>query len=117
MFVFKTCGQQILSLPVRHVLHKGCFLQLFLCTTLFSNIFLLPSRSPRFLLRPCAMIGSCSNAVLRFEFICNKCQCLLIICFTSGNVLLYVKTKGILFRSFCLDFGASDAFVSIFGSR
>ena len=64
MFVFKTCGQQILSLPVRHVLHKSCFLQLFLRNTLLSNIFLLPSRSPRFLFCPCAMIGSYSNAFL-----------------------------------------------------
>ena len=43
------------------------------------------------------MRGSCANAVLRFEFICNKCQCLVIICFEFGNVLLYVVIKGILF--------------------
>ena len=43
------------------------------------------------------MRGSCSNAVLRFEFICSKCQCLLIICFKFDNVLLYVVIKGILF--------------------
>ena len=48
-------------------------LVLFLHTTLTSNIFLFPTRSPRFLLRLYAMRGYCSNAVYRFEFICNKC--------------------------------------------
>ena len=46
------------------------------------------------------MTGTCSNAVLRFEFICNKFQCLIIICFAFDNVLLYVITKGILFYLF-----------------
>ena len=46
------------------------------------------------------MRGSCSNAVLRFEFICNKCQCLLIICFTFGNFLLYVVIKEFFFDLF-----------------
>ena len=43
------------------------------------------------------MRGSCSNAVLRFECICNKCHCLLIIYFTFGNGFLYFVIKGILF--------------------
>ena len=37
-------------------------------------MFLLPMRKvciPRFLFRLYGMPGSCSNAVLRFEFICN----------------------------------------------
>ena len=59
------------------------------------------------------MIGSYSNVVLRFEFICNKRQCLLIICFTFGNVLLYVITKGILFGSFSIDFDAGSVSLSI----
>ena len=46
------------------------------------------------------MRGSCSNAVLRFEFICTQCQCLLIMCFKFGNVLLYVVIKGFLFDLF-----------------
>ena len=87
----------MLSLLIRHGLQKSCFLLLFLRTTLPSNIFLLLIRSPRFLFRLYVLRGSCSNAVLGFEFICNKCQCLLIICFTFGNDLLYVITKGVLF--------------------
>ena len=63
------------------------------------------------------MRGSCSNAVPRFEFICNKCQCLLIICFKFGNVLLCVVIKGILFLSFSFDFGVSDASLSISHNR
>ena len=59
------------------------------------------------------MLGSCLNPVLRFKFICNKCQCLLIICFIFGNVLLYVITKGILFWSFSNNLGASNRFHSI----
>ena len=50
------------------------------------------------------MRGYCSNAVLRFEFICNKCQCLLIICFIFGSALLF-------------DFGFSNASVSISDNR
>ena len=34
------------------------------------------------------MTGFCSSAVLKFEFICNKWQCLLMICFTFDNALL-----------------------------
>ena len=63
------------------------------------------------------MRGSGSNAVLRFEFICNKCQCLLIICFTFGNVLLYVAIKGILSLSFSFYFGVSNASLSISDNR
>ena len=67
---------------------------------ILSIIFLLPIRSPRFLFRLYA-IGTCSNKVLRIKFICNKCQCLLITCFIlGGNVLFYVKAKGILFWYF-----------------
>ena len=82
-----------------------------------SNNFLLPVSSSRFLFGLYAMIGCCSNTGLRFEFICNKYQCLLINCFTFGNVLLYVITKGILFQYFSLDLGASNAFLSVCGSR
>ena len=55
-------------------------------TTLLSKNFLLPIKSPRFLFRLYAMTGSSSNAILRFDFICNKFQCLLKICFTFGNI-------------------------------
>ena len=82
-------------------------------TTLWSNIFLLQSRSPRFLFGLYAMIDL--NKVLRFEFICNKYQCSLIICFTFHNVS-YVKRKGILFCSFSFNFGTSDGFFLIIGS-
>ena len=57
------------------------------------------------------------NAVLSFEFICNKSHCLLIACFTFLNVLLYVITKGILFWSFSFKFGASNTFPSISDTR
>ena len=99
VFLFKTCGQQMLSLLVMHGLQWSYFLLLFLLTILPSNIFLLSIRSLRFLFRLYPMIGSCSNVVLIFEFICNKFQCLLIICFTFRKVLLYVITKGTLFVS------------------
>ena len=68
---------------------KSYFLLLFLRTTLPSNIFLLPIRLPRFLFCLYVVIGSCSNAVVSFEFICNKFN---------------------LFWSFSFDFGASNAF-------
>ena len=42
------------------------------------------------------MRGSCSNALLRSDFICNKCQRLLII-YLKLVVLLHVVIKGILF--------------------
>ena len=42
----------------------------------------------------------CPNAALRFEFIYNKCQCLLIICFTSRKALLYGKQKEFYFDIF-----------------
>ena len=63
------------------------------------------------------MRGFCSNAVLRFQFICNKCQCLFIIRFTFGNVLFYIVIKGILFLSFSFDFGVSNASLSISDNR
>ena len=67
---------------------------LFLCTALLSNIFLHSVRSPRFLFCLYVMRGSCSNAVLRSEFTCNKYQCLLIITyFLFSNVLLYIQTQ------------------------
>ena len=66
------------------------------------NIFLLPTRSPRFLFCLYDMICSCSNVVLRFEFICNKFQGLLVICFTFSKVFLYVKTRGFFFDLFFL---------------
>ena len=63
------------------------------------------------------MRGSFSSAVRRFEFICNKYQCLLIICFTFGNALLHVITKGIIFLFFSFDFGVSNAYLSISDNR
>ena len=98
VFVFKTCWQQMLSLLIRQV--ALCY---YFYVLLYHQYFLLPIRSPRFLFRLYAMISSCSNAVLRVEFIYNKCQCFLIICFTFGNVLLYVITNGIFFWTFSYD--------------
>ena len=111
----------MLSILVRHDLQKSCLWLTFLRTTLPSNVFLLPIRSPRILFRPYATIGSCSNAVLRFEFICVKLECVLVICFTFGNVLLYDITKGIIFWSFDFFWSyaicASNAFLSISDGR
>ena len=59
------------------------------------------------------MIDFCSNPVLRFRFICNKCQYLLTICFIFGNILLSVKPKGILLWFFPIHFGDSNVFRSI----
>ena len=56
------------------------------------------------------MIYSCSNTVLIFRFICNKCQCFLTICFIFGNTLLFVQPKGILFYSFLLTCNVSKVF-------
>ena len=57
------------------------------------------------------LIGSCSNSVIRFKFICNKCQCLLFICFTFGNVLLCYD------KIYSFDSGASNASLSISDNR
>ena len=107
----------MLPFLVRYGLQQSCFLLIFLRTTIPSNTFLLPIRSPRFLSRLYAVRRSCSNTVLRFEYICNKCQSLLIICFTFGNVLLYAITKGILFWSFSFEFGVIHASLSISDNR
>ena len=93
---------------------------LFLRTALPSNIFLLPMlpiRSLRFLFCLYALIGSCSNAVLRFEFICNKSQCLLIILLYIQWSFVICYNKRNYFRSFVFDFGAINASLSISDNR
>ena len=64
------------------------------------NIFLLPTRSPKFLFRLYDIIFSCSNVVRRFAFICNKFQGLLVISFTFSKVFYMLKQKDFFFDLF-----------------
>ena len=85
------CFQSLLTANFISSSKAWCIIKMVLAIIFtYYFIILFPVRSPRFLFRLYAIIGSFSNAVNRLEFISNKCQCLLIICFTFGNVLLYV---------------------------
>ena len=74
-------------------------MSLFLWTLSFSNVF-WPIRSLRFLFLLNAINGFFLKTGSKLELICNKCQCLSIAPFMSGNFLLYVTTQGILLSGF-----------------
>ena len=65
-------------------------LMLFWCTALLSNIFML-------------LVSQLRNAVVTTGFICNKCHCLLIICFIFSDALLEFRYR--FFSGDTIDFG------------